>query len=56
MKKILNIEGMHCSGCSTGLEIALNTKGMKAKVDFDTKKAEVEFDPNKKALKKLKKI
>ena len=55
MKKTLKIEGMHCGGCATGLEILLNTKGAKAKVDFDTKKAEIEFDPNKISIKKIKK-
>ncbi|MCH7567943.1 MAG: heavy-metal-associated domain-containing protein [Nanoarchaeota archaeon] len=55
MKKILKIQGMHCSGCATGLEILLNTKGIKAKVDFDSKKAEVEFNPDKISLEKIKK-
>ena len=54
MKKILKIEGMHCGGCATGLEILLNAKGAKAKVDFDLKKAEIEFDPKKLSLKKIK--
>jgi len=53
MKKTLKIEGMHCGGCATGLEIALNTKGMKAKVDFNSKEATIEFDPKKKSLKEI---
>ena len=54
MKKILKIEGMHCGGCAMGLEILLNAKGIKAKVDFDTKKAEIEFDPKKINIKEIK--
>jgi len=55
MKKILKIEGMHCGGCATGLEILLNAKDVKAKVYFESKKAEIEFDPNKISIKKIKK-
>ena len=54
MKKILKIEGMHCSGCAAGLEMALNAKGAKAKVDFDSKEADIEFDPKKISLKEIK--
>jgi len=54
MKKILKIEGMHCGGCATGLEMALNAKGMKAKVDFDAKEAVIEFDSKKTSLKEIK--
>ena len=55
MKKILKIEGMHCGGCATSLETLLNMKGVKAKVDFNSKKAEVEFDSNKINIKQIKK-
>ena len=55
MKKILKIEAMHCGGCSTGIELLLNTKGIRAKVDFSTKKAEVEFDPKNISLKEIEK-
>ena len=55
MKKTLKIQGMHCGGCATGLEILLNTKGIKAKVDFNSKKAEIEFNPDKISLEKIKK-
>jgi len=55
MKKILKIEGMHCGGCATGVEILLNAKDVKAKVNFDSKKAEIEFDPKKISLKEIKK-
>ena len=55
MKKILKIEGMHCDSCASGVEMLLNTKGTKAKVDFNSKKAEVEFDPKKKSLEEIKK-
>jgi len=55
MKKTFKIEGMHCSGCAIGLELLLNIKGVRAKIDFDTKKAEVEFDPKKTSLKEIEK-
>jgi len=54
MKKTLKIQGMHCGGCATGLEMALNAKGIKAKVDFDSKEAEIEFHPKQTSLKKIK--
>ena len=54
MKKTLKIQGMHCSGCATGLEILLDTKGVKTKVDFNAKKAEVEFNPKKISLEEIK--
>ena len=55
MKKTLTIEGMHCSSCAIGVEMLLNTKGIKSKVDFDSKKAEIEFDPNKINIEEVKK-
>ena len=55
MKKTLTIEGMHCNSCAIGVEILLNTKGVKSKVDFDSKKAEIEFDENKTSLEEIKK-
>ena len=55
MKKILKIEGMHCSSCALGVEMLLNTKGAKGKVDFDSKKAEIEFDPSKINIEEIKK-
>ena len=55
MKKTLRIQGMHCGGCATGLDILLNTKGVKAKVDFNSKEAEIEFEPKKTSLKAIKK-
>lgn len=49
VKKIYNIEGMHCGACATGIQMFLsNTEGVNsAKVDFDAKKAEVEYDDSK---------
>ena len=43
IKKMFDIEGMHCGACSTGIEMFLsNTEGVtSAKVDYDTKKATV---------------
>ena len=55
MKKVLTIQGMHCSSCALGVEMLLNTKGAKGKVDFDSKKAEIEFDPNKTSFEEIKK-
>lgn len=49
IKKIFNIDGMHCGACAAGIEMFLsNTEGVtKAKVDYDAKKAEVEYDDAK---------
>ena len=55
MKKTLTIEGMHCNSCALGVEMLLNIKGVKSKVDFDSKKAKIEFDPNKISIKEIKK-
>ena len=46
---------MHCDSCTTGIEILLNMKGIKAKVDFNSKKAEIEFDPEKTGIEEIKK-
>jgi len=55
MKKVLTIQGMHCSSCSMGVEMLLGAKNVKAKVDFDSKKAEIEFDPSKINIEEIKK-
>ena len=55
MKKILKIEGMHCSSCAMGVEMLLGAKNVKAKVDFNSKKAEIEFDENKTSFEEVKK-
>ena len=50
MKKInLNIEGMHCEGCSTRLEKVLNNlEGVeKAQVNLGEKKATIKYDETK---------
>ena len=45
----LNIEGMHCGACATGIQMI--TTGMDgvtgAFVDYEGKKGEIEFDPTK---------
>ena len=55
MKKTIIIEGMHCDSCASGVEMLLNTKGIQASVDFDSKKAEIEFDENKTSFEDIKK-
>ena len=55
MKKTLTIEGMHCGSCAIGVEVLLNTKGIKSKVDFDSKKADIEFNPNEISIGEIKK-
>ncbi len=47
MKEVkLNIEGMHCTGCSTRLEKVLNNvDGVEsAKVSLEEKKANIKYD------------
>lgn len=55
VKKIYNIEGMHCGACATGIEMFLsNTEGVNsAKVSFEEKKAEVEYDETKASDEKI---
>ena len=50
MEKItLNIEGMHCGACATGIQMLVSgMDGVKSIfVDYDKKKGEVEFDSTK---------
>ena len=50
VKKVsLNIAGMHCNSCSSGIQMVLqSTDGViNAAVSYDTKKGEVEFDEEK---------
>ena len=48
-KITLDIEGMHCGSCATGIQMLLSTKeGVKeSSVDYNAKKGEVEFDTEK---------
>ena len=48
-KIILDIEGMHCGSCATGIQMYLeNTDGVKSSfVDYNNKKGDVEFDDEK---------
>ncbi|CDE90196.1 copper-transporting ATPase homolog [Clostridium sp. CAG:389] len=52
----LQIEGMHCAGCSTRLEKVLNNlEGVeKAQVNLQEKKATIKYDENKISLKSIK--
>ena len=51
----LNIEGMHCGSCATGIQMMMSTNdGVKsALVDYNSKKGEVEFDDSVVQLDKL---
>ncbi len=50
----LNIEGMHCNGCSTRLEKVLNEMdGVSAKVSLEDKKANIEYDEEKVTLEEV---
>ena len=51
----LNIEGMHCTGCSTRLEKVLNNvDGVKgAKVSLEEKKADIKYDETQVSEKEL---
>ena len=48
-KLTIDIEGMHCGACATGIQmISEGLDGVeKAFVDYDTKRGEIEFDPEK---------
>ncbi len=50
MEKInLNIQGMHCGACATGIQMLVSgMDGVKSVfVDYDKKTGEIEFDPAK---------
>jgi len=49
VKKVYNIDGMHCGSCAIGIEMFLsNTEGVtSAKVQWDQKRGEVEYDETK---------
>jgi len=50
MEKIeMNIEGMHCGACATGIQMFVSEiDGVKSVfVDYEKKKGEFEFDPSK---------
>ena len=51
----LNIEGMHCTGCSTRLEKVLNNvDGVEdAKVSLEEKKADIKYDETQVSEKEL---
>ena len=56
MKKVkLNIEGMHCTGCSTRLEKVLNNvDGVEdAKVSLEEKNADIKYDETQVSEKEL---
>ena len=56
MKEVkLNIEGMHCTGCSTRLEKVLNNvDGLEdAKVSLEEKKADIKYDETQVSEKEL---
>ena len=56
MKEVkLNIEGMHCTGCSTRLEkVFYNVDGVKgAKVSLEEKKADIKYDETQVSEKEL---
>lgn len=50
IKKVaLNISGMHCNSCASGIQMVLqSTDGvLNASANYDAKKGEVEFDEEK---------
>lgn len=56
MKEVkLNIEGMHCTGCSTRLEKVLNNvdEVEDAKVSLEEKKADIKYDETQVSEKEL---
>jgi len=56
IKKIaLDIAGMHCNSCASGIQMVLqSTDGVvNASASYDTKKGEVEFDEEKTNLENI---
>lgn len=57
MKEVkLNIEGMHCEGCSTRLQRVLNNQDgvEEAKVSLENKEAVIKYDENQVNVEELK--
>ena len=54
-KLTLNIEGMHCGGCATGIQMVTSELDgvSSAFVDLDSKKGDFEFDPAKVTKEKI---
>jgi len=54
-KITLDIEGMHCGGCATGIQMVTSAlDGVNsAFVDLDSKKGNFEFDPAKASKEKI---
>lgn len=46
VKKILKLNGMHCTSCSLVIEGELEDVGVRAKANYAKQLVEVEFDPN----------
>ena len=57
-KTTLSVTGMHCTGCSMGIEAMLKAdKAIKsASVSYATEKATIEYDENKTTLDKIIKV
>ncbi len=55
-KTTLNIEGMHCGACATGINMLVSgMDGVKTiTVDYNTKKGDLEYDPSKVTLDQVK--
>lgn len=45
----IQIEGMDCEGCASGIENLLRMKGLaeEVKVDYSSKRGEIKFSPEK---------
>ena len=55
IKKILKIDGMHCTSCSMSIDMDLeDLEGVsKAQTSYAKQETEVEFDPEKISLEKI---
>lgn len=55
IKKILKIDGMHCTSCSMSIDMDLeDLEGVsKAQTSYAKQETEVEFDPEKVSLEKI---
>lgn len=55
IKKVLKIEGMHCTSCSMSIDMDLeDLEGIKkAQTSYAKQETEVEFDPEKVNLEKI---
>lgn len=55
-RKVFKVEGMHCAGCATMLEMDFEDAGFKASCSYIKQTLVIEFDESNKSEGKIKEI